>query len=122
MEKGVLNTVAATLPLPSAPSPTGQLRVLPLADLGRPGRVDAGQVVAEDVASAAAIGAVDDGDRRASGMSMPGLRAAMAGSFQFVIWPRKIVAITGPVRCSRCPLGGSGCRPRLRHPRRRAPA
>jgi hypothetical protein len=41
------------------------------------------------------------------GMSSRGLRAAMAGSFQLVIWPRKIIAITGPVRCNRCPLGRS---------------
>jgi hypothetical protein len=33
MEKGVSNTVAATLALPSAPSPTGQLRILPVPTL-----------------------------------------------------------------------------------------
>ena len=40
-----------------------------------------------------------------SGRWMPGLRAVMAGSFQLVICPRKIFAITGPLRCSLCPPG-----------------
>ena len=33
MEKGVRNTVEVTLPLPSAPSPTGQFSVLPVPTL-----------------------------------------------------------------------------------------
>jgi hypothetical protein len=41
----------------------------------------------------------------ASGRLMPGFRAVMAGSSQRVIWPRKMRAITGPVRCNRVPAG-----------------
>ena len=42
---------------------------------------------------------------RAGGRDMPGLSAVMAGSVQRVIFPRKIAASTGPVRCSRAPAG-----------------
>jgi hypothetical protein len=41
----------------------------------------------------------------AAGRVKPGLRVVMAGSCQLVIWPRKMRAITGPVRCSRALAG-----------------
>src|SRR5579871_152323 len=95
MAPAVCLTTAATPELPLPPVPVGHFTSLPLptADF-QAGLVSDSQVVKPFVVP-------EESERCTTVMAVlgrlrPGFSALMAGSFQVLIWPMKILAVVGP--------------------------
>ena len=99
MAPGVCFTSPATPSLPLPPTPAGQFTDVPTPTFFLPFRRHLRQVVDPDVGRAGAVRAVNDGDVGV-GKGQPGFSFAIAGSFHFVILPRKMSASIGPVNFS----------------------